>query len=198
MNHCSQSRFFQFSSIRKQLIEEKVNVHVRNNSNNSQYELYLKEEYQKLSETSKSVHFSIVKEKFPCLCEQSTNQPCPNVLTAPWFYETGVFNRFLTKDDNGKLIEIGRGGQGVVLEGQWCNIVAAVKFVRIKQEKETKAHTHEVIADLNDQINEMTAMNKIKGKHFVKMYGHYRLIRILKHFMNKFLDNNCITMMIPY
>ena len=115
-----------------------------------------------------------MKEKFECLCKSSANQPCPNVFTEPWFYETEVFSRFLTKDDNGELIEIGRGGQGIVLMGQWCNKTAAVKFVRIKQERETKTHTHEVIAELHDQTNEMTAMRKIQGKHFVKMYGHYR------------------------
>ena len=72
------------------------------------------------------------------------------------------------------MVEIGRGGQGIVLEGKWCNKPAAFKFVRIRQEKETKIHTHDVIAEMNDQINEMKVMNKIQGNRFVTIYGHFR------------------------
>ena len=152
-----------------------MNTHVRNYANQSQYNLYsLKDKFPFLSDARKSIYFSIFKEKFPCLCEQSTRKSCPNELTESWFYETGVFNNCLSKDEKGKLIELGRGGQGIVLKGKWCNKAAAVKFVRIKQSKEAKAHTHKVINELNDQINEMTAMTKTQGKHFVKMYGHFR------------------------
>ena len=96
------------------------------------------------------------------------------MLTEPWFYQTGVLNECLAKDDKGNLIEIGRGGQGIILEGNWCNKISAFKFVRIKQEKEKKTHTHEVIAEMNDQINELKAMNRVKGERFVQIYDHYR------------------------
>ena len=96
------------------------------------------------------------------------------MLTEPWFYNTGVLNECLAKDKDGKLIEIGRGGQGIILKGNWCNKTSAFKFVRIKQEKEKKTHTHEVIAEMNDQVNEMKQMNRIQGERFVKLYDLYR------------------------
>ena len=126
-----------------------------------------------------------MKEGLLCLCEPLSlsrkrkksdleKGPCPNVFNEPWFYQNGVFNNCLVKNDKGLLVEIGRGGQGVVLEGKWCNKAAALKFVRIKQNKEVKFHTHEVIAEMNEQINEIKAMNKIQGARFVKIYGHFR------------------------
>ena len=96
------------------------------------------------------------------------------LATKPWFYVTGVLNNCLAKDVKGNLVEIGRGGQGIILEGNWCNKSAAFKFVRIKQEREMKIHTHQVIAEMNNQVNEMKAMNKIQGERFVKLYDHFR------------------------
>ena len=134
----------------------------------------MKDELRSLSQATKSIYFSIAKNGFQCLCQTANNQHCQHFLTEPWFYQNGVFNSCLSKSDEGKLVEIGRGGQGIVLEGKWCNKPAAFKFVRIRQEKEAKIHTHDVIAEMNNQINEMKVMNKIQGNSFVKIYGHFR------------------------
>ena len=53
------------------------------------------------------------------------------------------------------------------------NQPAAFKFVEVRDQKYME-NVKDELADMNTRLNEMTSMEKTKGKAILKFHGHYR------------------------
>ena len=95
-------------------------------------------------------------------------------LGEPWYYTTGVYD--------GKFGRvIGKGGEGVVIQGEFSGRKAAYKFVKIKksilridinmtQEKDYE----DSIEEMNEQLHEMTEMMTTSGITILPLEAHFR------------------------
>ena len=68
---------------------------------------------------------------------------------------------------------VGKGAEGVVIEGIWNNEKAAFKFVRVRDQKAMKT-VQDGLADMNVRLREMLEMESITGSNILKFYGHFR------------------------
>ena len=87
-------------------------------------------------------------------------------LTSPFHYETGVY-----PGQFGRVI--GKGGEGVVIQGQWNNEAAAFKFVTIKDQKFTGL-VSDSLANMNARLREMIEMESVSGSNLINLNGHFR------------------------
>ena len=87
-------------------------------------------------------------------------------LAAPFHYENGVY-----PGQFGQVI--GKGAEGIVVEGVWNNEKAAYKFVEVRAQKRIKK-VEDGLADMNARVREMIEMESITGSNILKFNGHFR------------------------
>ena len=87
-------------------------------------------------------------------------------LGDPWCYTTGVYD--------GKYGGvIGKGGQGIVVQGEWNGQPAAYKFVQKKGQKLASGYDNSV-ADMSERLKEMTEMMATPGDEILPFEAHFR------------------------
>ena len=133
------------------MIQRGANPHVLNYAGESQYNKNSLGSLSNLPE-EESIFFQV--KSFP-----SGN------LISPFHYETGVY-----PGQFGRVI--GKGGEGVVIEGKWNNEQAAFKFVTIRDQKVT-GFAEDTLANMNARLREMIEMESINGSNIVKLNGHF-------------------------
>ena len=134
------------------MINRGANPHVRNHDHNSQDEMYSLGSLSKVT-TVESIYLPI--KPFP-----SGNLP------KPFHYKTGVYP--------GKYgCVIGRGGEGIVVQGDWANEPCAFKFVEIKNQKLRKL-VSDGLADMNARLRQMIEVETVSGDNILKLKGHHR------------------------
>ena len=109
----------------------------------------------------KSIYFTI--DGYTCHCSQSH---CSNTLLGPWRYSTGVLNGKFTR-------VIGRGGEGIVLEGLWCGEKSAFKFVQISNQT-YHVYVKDSIKELRRRLNEAVQYSETQSDLVVPFFAHYR------------------------
>ena len=87
-------------------------------------------------------------------------------LASPFHYENGVY-----PGQFGQVI--GKGAEGIVVEGIWDNEKAAYKFVEVRDQKKMK-YVKDDLADMNSRVWEMIEMESITGSNILKFNGHFR------------------------
>ena len=87
-------------------------------------------------------------------------------LASLFHYENGVYPGQFCK-------VIGKGAEGIVIQGVWGNEKAAYKFVEIRDQK-AKDTVGDNLADMNARVREMTEMESISGSNILKFNGHFR------------------------
>ena len=134
------------------MINRGANPHVRSYTNRSQYEFHSLGSLSKVTNVQ-SIYFPI--KSFP-----SGN------LSKPFNYETGVY-----PGQYGRVI--GRGGEGIVIQGVWANQPSAFKFVEIGDQKR-KDKVDDNLKDMNARLREMVEVETISGTNILKLEGHHR------------------------
>ena len=134
------------------MVNRGANPHVRNHCDSSDYKRY--------SLGSLSNVTTVESIFYPIKSFSSGNLP------KPFRYRTGVY-----PGKYGRVI--GRGGEGIVVQGDWANEACAFKFVEIKDQKLRKL-VSDGLADMNARLREMIEMETISGKNILKLRGHYR------------------------
>ena len=87
-------------------------------------------------------------------------------LGEPWCYTTGVFD--------GKFGRVvGKGGEGIVIKGEWKNEPAAYKFVQIKKIRFADNY-EKSMADMSERLKEMTEMTTTPGDSILPFRAHFR------------------------
>ena len=93
------------------------------------------------------------------------NFPSGN-LGEPWCYTTGVYD--------GKFGQvIGKGVEGIVVQGMWCGRPAAYKFVQMKGLRFINNYDNSLAAT-NERLNEMTEMITTPGDAILPFEAHFR------------------------
>ena len=87
-------------------------------------------------------------------------------LARPFHYENGVYPGQFCR-------VVGKGAEGVVIEGVWNNEKAAFKFVRVRDQKFMKT-VEDGLADMNIRLRELLEMDSITGSNILKFNGHFR------------------------
>ena len=131
------------------MIDQGANPHIRDEAGRTQIDLSNLVNVPSV----KSVFFPI--KKFP-----SGN------LGDPWFYTTGVYD-----GKYGRVI--GKGGEGMVIQGEWNGQAAAYKFVEMKGQKYHDTRDDHV-ADMNERLKEMTEMMATLGDAILHLEAHFR------------------------
>ena len=134
------------------MINRGLNPHVRNYDDKSQYDYFSLDSLSNVTNTQ-SVFFPI--KAFP-----------NGTLPKPFHYENGVY-----PGQYGRVI--GRGGEGIVIQGVWANQPSAFKFVEIGNQK-CKDTVDDNLKDMNARLREMIEMENISSTNFLKLEGHYR------------------------
>ena len=138
------------------MINMDANPNVQRYDGKSEYEIRSLSDLSNLP-SSKSVFFQL----------RNFNSDMPPA----WEYCTGVYN----KGQFGRVK--GRGGEGIVIEGQWQNQTpAAFKFVELREQNNIQ-QTDDSLDDINERLSEMTAINHMQstsGSAILKFEGHYR------------------------
>ena len=134
------------------MIRREANPHILNHHGNSGYNLY--------SLGSLSNVPSIESIYFPIKSFPSGN------LASPFHYENGVYP--------GNFCQvIGKGAEGIVIQGNWGNEKAAYKFVEVRDQKFIEK-VKDNLADMNARVREMIEMESITGSNILKFNGHFR------------------------
>ena len=68
---------------------------------------------------------------------------------------------------------VGRGGEGIVVQGVWGNEPSVFKFVEIKGQKFKKLISDQ-LDDMKTRLREMIEMESISGNNVLKLEGHHR------------------------
>ena len=134
------------------MINRGANPHVRQFDDKSQYEMYSLNSLSNVP-SIESIYYPI--KSFPS-----------GTLPKPFNYITGVY-----PGKYGRVI--GRGGEGIVIQGEWGNEPCAFKFVEVRDQKHTQ-FVHDNLEDMNARLREMIEMEKISGANILKLEGHYR------------------------
>ena len=87
-------------------------------------------------------------------------------LARPFHYENGVYPGQFCR-------VVGKGAEGVVIEGIWSNEKAAFKFVQVRDQKVPRI-VQDGLADMNVRLREMLEMESITGSNVLKFNGHFR------------------------
>ena len=87
-------------------------------------------------------------------------------LASQFHYENGVY-----PGQFGQVI--GKGAEGIVIEGVWNNEKAAYKFVQVRNQKYMEKVTDSLV-DMNARVREMIEMESITGSNILKFNGHFR------------------------
>lgn len=96
---------------------------------------------------------------------------CPCGLGESWRYSNGVLNGQFTH-------VIGRGGEGSVIEGMWCGIKSAYKFVPISNERFIE-NIDESRKELERRLNESVQCSEAQSDLVVPFFAHYRYVTFL-------------------
>ena len=134
------------------MINRGANPHVRRFDNESEYEVYSLDSLSNVP-SIESIYYSI--KSFP-----SGNLP------KPFNYITGVY-----QGKYGRVI--GRGGEGIVIQGVWGSEPCAFKFVEVRDQK-LKKFVSDTLEDMNVRLREMIEVEKISGANVLKLEGHHR------------------------
>ena len=132
------------------MINRGANPHVKGYKDDSEYEFW---SLGSLSPIVQSIYYPI--KPFP-----SGNLP------RPFNYKTGVYPGQYVK-------EIGRGAEGIVIQGTWDNEKAAFKFVLVRNQKYNDM-VSDNLADMNTRVREMIEMDSATGSNILKFNGHFR------------------------
>ena len=132
------------------MIKRGANPHVLNYNGNSEYNIHSLDSLPNVP-TIKSVFYPI--KSFP-----SGN------LASPFHYENGVY-----PGQFGHVI--GKGAEGIVIEGVWSNEKTAFKFVQVRDQKIMKK-VEDNLADMNAPVREMIEMDSTSN--ILKFNGHFR------------------------
>ena len=133
------------------MINRGANPHVRSYSGRSEYEFFSLESLS--VDPCQSIYFPI--KPFP-----SGNLP------KEFHYENGVYP--------GKYVKaIGKGAEGIVIQGTWDNEKAAFKFVQVR-DQEYMEKVSDNLADMNSRVREMIEMDSVTGSNILKFNGHFR------------------------
>ena len=108
-----------------------------------------------IPEMQKSVYLSI-----------NPDRSYPSQLQDAWYYSNGIFPGNFEK-------RIGKGGEGVVLKGQWLGKDAAFKFIEIKDYKHQEKPI-DSLKNLRKRLTEINTLKSIDGSCIIDPYGHYR------------------------
>ena len=87
-------------------------------------------------------------------------------LASPFNYENGFY-----PGQFGQVV--GKGAEGIVIEGVWSNEKAAYKFVQVRDQKFMR-NVDDGLADMNTRVREMIEMESITGSNILKFNGHFR------------------------
>ena len=68
---------------------------------------------------------------------------------------------------------IGKGAEGIVVQGVWNNDKAAYKFVQVRDQK-FMDNVKDSLVDMNARVREMIEMESISGSNILKFNGHFR------------------------
>ena len=134
------------------MINRGYNPHVRNFNDKSQYDYYSLDSLSNVTNTQ-SIFFPT--KSFP-----NGNLP------KPFHYETGVY-----PGQYGRVI--GRGGEGIVIQGALGSEPCAFKFVEVRDQK-YKQKISDQLEDMNARLREMIEVEKISGTNVLKLKGHHR------------------------
>ena len=134
------------------MIKRGANPHVLNYNGNSEYNIHSLDSLPNVP-TIKSVSYPI--KSFP-----SGN------LNSPFRYKSGVY-----PGQFGQVI--GKGAEGIVIQGVWNNEKAAYKFVEVRDQK-LMSLVKDGLADMNARVREMIEMESITGSNILKFNGHFR------------------------
>ena len=96
----------------------------------------------------KSVFFSIEPQK--CDCEQK----CAGDLPYKWTYKNGVFPGYF---DN----VLGKGGEGIVIQGEWHRKDAAFKFTPVKHTKSYQPPSRKDMENFFTIVDEACSKKKL-------------------------------------
>ena len=87
-------------------------------------------------------------------------------LISPFYYENGIYP--------GQFCQvIGKGAEGIVIQGVWGNEKAAYKFVEVRDQKFMET-VEDSLADMNTRVREMIEMESISRSNIMKFNGHFR------------------------
>ena len=137
------------------MINRGANPHVRSPSDTSDYE------YRWLGSLSGVSNVQSIY--YPIKPFQGGNLP------KPFNYRTGVYpGKFVKK--------IGKGAEGIVIQGFWGKEEAAFKFVQVRNQK-FKEKVGDNLADMNARVREMIEMKSVTEANILKFYGHFRYER---------------------
>ena len=151
--------YFKFPALRQELINAGVNPHVRDNDDDTEYDMKSLASLSNIP-AIKSIFFAV--KSFPCTCAIT----CAGDLSMEWFYQNGVY-----PGQFGQII--GSGGEGVVVSGYRHGEEAAFKFVPVRTQQ-FLANSEDGLADLATRLAEMTTMQSTSGTCILNILGHYR------------------------
>ena len=83
-----------------------------------------------------------------------------------WCYTTGVY-------DGQYRQVIGKGGEGIVICGEWNERPVAYKFVEMKGLKWSTKYDASMV-DMNQRLKEMTEMMETPGDSILPFEAHFR------------------------
>ena len=134
------------------LIDHGANPHIRNTDDKTYYDAF---------DLSNLNNVPSVKSIFYPIKRFTTGN-----LGDSWFYTTGVYD--------GKFTQvIGKGGEGIVIRGEWNGQPAAYKFVEMKGQKITDTYDDNM-ADMEERLTEMTEMMATPGDAILHFEAHFR------------------------
>ena len=113
----------------------------------------------------KSMYFTIDGYNCRCVILTCSNNVFQESLLEPYRYLNGVLNGQFKR-------VVGHGGEGSVLEGIWCGVKAAYKFVPIENMK--NQGYDENMGELRRRLNESIQYNGTQSRLVVPFYAHYR------------------------
>ena len=134
------------------MIDLGANPYIKNADGKTQYDQYCLSNLKNLP-SIKSVFF-----------------PIKNFWTGnlgdSWCYTTGVYD--------GKFGQlVGKGGEGIVIQGEWNGQPAAYKFVAMKGLKLNQIWGHNM-EDMEGRLKEMTEMMATSGDAILPFKAHFR------------------------
>ena len=145
------------------MLEHGANPFVLYHDNTSQQQHWSLQLASKYLYMPKSIFYTV--DPIKCQCQRAS---CTNPFKQAWYYTNGVFNGQF------KCV-IGRGGEGIVIEGEMCGISVVFKFVSIT-EQQFMEKVSDGLVELRKRLNEARQYDGTQSDLIVQFYGHFRLV----------------------
>ena len=153
ITECFVPTYLKFEQLQQEMINRGANPFIQDFEERKQIDIW------KLDLSSLENLPSIKSIYFPIKKFDSGN------LGLPWCYTTGVYP--------GKYGQvIGKGSEGIVIQGKWSGQLVAYKFVPYKKHKED--FSDDMLAEMNVKLREMTDMQSTPGSSVMKIISHFR------------------------